>query len=149
MPITAGEYLTSEILFKVGSKGLLSVLPTDMIAIAGVEGLAISIDGKQVEWSPMDQGGFVRAMMTGKKITISMAAKRTIGDAGQEYIAGLTWLNGTACTTKFEITFPDGDKLTGNVVVNVKKFAGGESTDPSGLEFELTFDGKPTYTPGV
>ena len=149
MPFTAGEYLTSELTFKVGTKGLASVLPTDMAVIVGMEGLNIAIDGKVVDWYAMDQGGSARAMMTGKKISISMSGKRTIGDAGQDYIAGLAFLNGRDCTTKLEINFPDGDKLTGNVVIDVKKFAGGDSTDPSGLEFEIIFDGKPTYTPGV
>ena len=149
MPFTAGEYLTSELTFKVGKLGLASAVPADMAVIVGMEGLSIAIDGKVVDWYAMDQGGFARAMMTGKKISISMSGKRSVGDPGQDYIAGLAFLNGRDCSTKFEINFPDGDKLTGNVVIDVKKFAGGDSTDPSGLDFEVIFDGKPTYTPAV
>ena len=45
--------------------------------------------------------------------------------------------------------FPDGDKLEFDCIVNVTTPFGGDSTNVSGLEFELQSDGKPIYVPAV
>lgn len=143
------NYAVHGITFKIGKAGRSSAA-LDMVAIADVEGLKLVIDGKMAEWTPMDQLGWVRSMMTGKKASLSLSGKRNVGDPGNDYIFGTSFGVGASCESKLEITLPDDEGvLTGNVVIDVKTPFGGETADASLLEFDLIFDGKPTFTPGV
>lgn len=144
-----GVYPVYKNVFKIGTKGLASTLPADMVAIADIETFSPSIDGTVEEWTPMNTEGWVRALMTGKKLSISFSGKRNEGDAGNDYVAGLAWKDGLDCSTKAEWTFPSGAKLSFNCVVNVTTPGGGDSTNVDGLEFELICDGKPTFTPAT
>lgn len=144
-----GVYPVYKNVFKIGKKGLASALPADMVVIADIETFSPSIDGTVEEWTPMNTEGWVRALMTGKKLTVSLSGKRNEGDAGNDYVAGLAWKDGLDCSTKAEWTFPSGAKLSFNCVVNVTTPGGGDSTNVDGLEFELICDGKPTFTPAT
>lgn len=130
--------------FKIGTKGLKST-PTDMIAIANVENFAPSIDGGVEEWSAMEHGGWGDAMMTSKKLSFSFTGKRTYGDTGNDYVAGLAWKSGNDVVTKFEWEMPSGAKVTFDCIVNVTTPGGGDSTAVEGLEFEIICKGKPTF----
>lgn len=119
-----------------------------MIPIAEMETFEVSIDGNVVDWSPMEQKGWVRRLMTGKSFSISLSGKRQTGDAGNDYIAGLALKTGNDCSTTGAILFPDGALLLFDTVVDVGRPFGGQSKDVSVLEFDLLSDGKPTYTEG-
>lgn len=108
--------------------------------------LSIAIDGHVEEWTPLDSEGWVRRLMTGKSITITMGGKRNEGDAGNDYIAGLAFKNGKDCNSVFSIIFPDGSKLIFDCVINVTA-KGGVSTAVDELSWTVMSDGKPTYTP--
>ena len=114
-----------------------------------MESMSLSIDGTVEEWTPMDTEGWMRRLMTAKSFTIGLNGKRNIGDAGNDFIHGLAFKTGVACSTDAEIEFPDGAKLTFACVVSVTNTSGGDSTNVGPLEFEFLSDGKPTYTPGV
>lgn len=116
--------------------------------VKDAESLSIGIDGNIVEWTPMDQDGWTRRLMTGKSITVSMGGKRNYGDAGNDYVASLAFKNGQDCNSKFAIEFPDGATLSFDCVINVTSI-GGESTDGGALEWEAQSDGAPTYTAPV
>ena len=109
----------------------------------------IGMNGKSSveKWTTMTTAGWARSLMTGKAFSISLKGKRSVGDPGNDYVAGLAWKDGLACSTKAEIEFPDGAKLSFDCVVDVKTPFGGDSTNVSTLEFDLVGDGKPTYTP--
>lgn len=146
---SAGVFPVYKNVFKIGTKGLLSVTPTDFVVIADLETFSPSIDGTVEEWTPMDTEGWARAVMTGKKFSISLSGKRNNGDPGNDYVAGLAWKDGLDCSSKCEWTLPSGAKLAFSCVVNVTTPGGGDSTNVDGLEFELTGDGKPVFTPAV
>lgn len=145
MAVTSGVYPVFENVFKVGTAGASST-STDMKTVADLTSFSVSIDGNVQEWTPMTTEGWVRRLMTGKGITITLSGKRNVGDAGNDYVAGLFMSTGAAAETKFEWDFPNGDKLEMDVVVNVTAL-GGESTDVDVLEFNVMSNGKPTYTP--
>ena len=42
-----------------------------------MESFSIAIDGSVQNWNPMDMKGWSRALMTGKKLTISLKGKET------------------------------------------------------------------------
>lgn len=149
MPGAIGVFPVYKNIFKIGKLGLASVPLTDMVEIADLETFSPSIDGTVEEWTPMNTDGWARAIMTGKKFSLSMSGKRNSGDLGNDYIAGLAWKDGLDCSTKCEWTLPSGAKLAFNCVVNVTTPGGGDSTNVDGLEFELIGDGKPVFTPAV
>lgn len=109
--------------------------------------LTIAIDGQVQEWYPLDSEGWVRRLMTGKSITITMGGKRNEGDPGNDYVAGLAFKNGQDCNSVFSVIFPDGAKLTFDCVINVTGL-GGESTAVNELSWTVMSDGKPEYTEG-
>lgn len=134
--------------FKFGTKGVESV-DEDMQMPSDLENFAPSIDGTLEEWYAMDASGWAKSAMTGKKLSFSFKGKRSVGNAGNDYIAGLAWKFGQDVMTKFEWTMVSGAKLSGDVVINVTTPGGGDSTNVDTLEFEAVFYGKPTYTPAA
>lgn len=135
-----GVYPVFENKFKIGASS------NSLNTIADMESFSVSIDGNTEEWSPMDAEGWLRRLNTGKALTISLNGKRNIGDAGNDFVAGLAWNTGTDCNAYFEWEFPGGAKLAFGCVVNVTNLGGGESRNVAPLEFEVLSDGKPTYT---
>lgn len=143
MAFESGVFPVFDIVFKISATGA-SGEPTT--TIADMESFSIAIDGNTVTWNPMDQKGWSRALMTGKKLTISLKGKRNVGDAGNDYVASTAFKDGLDCSTKAAVEFPDGTKLTFNCVLDVKNVLGGESQDVAPLEFDMICDGKPTFT---
>ena len=132
-------------LFKVNTAGR-SGSDTTLAIIADMTTFTVSVEGKNEEWFPLDQEGWARNAVTGKKMLISLAGKRNYGDAGNDYIASMMTKTGKDCESTFEWVLPDGSKLSGNCVINLTTPAGGDSTAIDNLEFEILFDGKPTFT---
>ena len=119
-------------------------------AIADMESFSVSFDNGVEEWTPMDTEGWIRRLMTAKGITISVAGKRNIGDAGNDYVAGKWSANGRDAEGYFDWTFPDGTVVAfENAVINVTACNGGDSTGVGPLEFDVMSNGKPTITPAI
>nr|DAF53210.1 MAG TPA: major tail protein [Siphoviridae sp. ctrap8] len=112
--------------------------------VRDAESLSISVDGTIEEWNPMDQAGWVRRLMTGKSLGMSMGGKRNYGDEGNDYVAGLAYKTGQDCNSWVSIIFPNLDQLLIPAVINVTSL-GGDSTSIDALEWEAQSDGKPTY----
>lgn len=139
-----GVYPCYENQFKIGAAA------DSATAIADMETFGVSFDNGVEEWTPFDTEGWVRRLMTGKGITISVNGKRNIGDTGNDYIAGLMMKNGRDAEAYFEWMFPDGSKIAfENAVINVKNIGAGDSTGVGPLEFDVMSNGKPTYTPAA
>lgn len=130
--------------FKFGTKGIGSGTE-NMVMPADLENFAPTIDGTVEEWYSMDAKGWAKAAMTGKKLSFSFTGKRSVGDEGNDYIAGLAWKFGNDVMTDFEWTMVSGATLSGQVVINVTTPGGGDSTNVDKLEFEAVFYGEPTY----
>ena len=141
-----GVYPVYENAFKINNRGRSG---DALVTIAEMESFSVSIDGNTAEWSPLEAAGWMRRMVTGKSLTITLTGKRHVGDAGNDYLAGLAWCTGADCNSQFEWTFPSGAKLKFDCVVNVTNPGGGESRDVAPLEVEILSDGKPTFTPAV
>lgn len=136
--------------FKFGIKGLTSI-EKDMVTPTDLENFAPSIDGTIEEWFAMDAKGWAKAAMTGKKMSFSFKGKRSVGDPGNDYIAGLAWKFGQDVMTKFEWVMVSGAKIEAEVVINVTTPGGGDTTNIDSLEFEAIIYGEPKFTaaPGV
>lgn len=116
-------------------------------AIADMETFSVSFDNGVEEWTPFDTEGWVRRLMTAKGITISVNGKRNVSDTGNDFVAGLSFLNGRDAEGYFGWTFPDGTIVSwDNAVYNVKNIGAGDSTAVGPLEFDVMSNGKPTIT---
>lgn len=111
--------------------------------ILDMENFSVAFDNEIQEWKPYDMEGWTRRLMTAKSITVSVTGKRNVGDAGNDFIAGLAFLNGTAVTGIIQWTFPDGTKIVIPCVFNVTSIGVGETANVAPLEFEAQSDGKP------
>ena len=148
MAMNTGVYPVYENKFKVGTRGRASE-EGDMAAIAELETFEVSIDGNTVKWSPMEMQGWLRRMVTGKALTITLTGKRCLGDAGNDYVAQSAWTTGDGCASKFEWEFPSGAKLAFDCVLNVTNPGGGESRDVAMMAGEGMCAGKHTFTPAL
>lgn len=118
--------------------------------IADMESFSVSFDNGVEEWTPLDSGGWMRRLMTAKSVSISVAGKRNVGDAGNDFVAGLAFKNGRDAEADFEWTFPDGTKVIfAGSIINVTELGAGDSTGVAPLAFDVMSNGKPTVTPKV
>ena len=128
--------------FKVGISGRETAEAT----IANLTNFAPSVEGGVEEWNPMEAEGWGDAMMTSKKLSFSFQGKRTYGDPGNDFIAGLAWKSGNDVVAPFAWEMPSGAKVEFTAIINVTTPAGGDSTNVDNLEFEVICKGKPKFT---
>lgn len=142
MATTSGVFPCYENQFQVKSG-------STYVGIADCETFEVAFDNNVEEWTPFDSEGWVRRLMTGKGVTITVSGKRNIGDAGNNYIASLAFENGRDAEVDFKWTFKDGTvvEFTGSPI-NVTALGSGDSTAVAPLEFEVMSNGKPTVTAG-
>ena len=143
--VSAGVFAVHNNVFKIGTSGRESTSEQKKV-IKNLETFSPSFDNGVEEWNAMDQEGWISRLMTGKGITISFTGKRTIGDEGNDYVAGLTFLNEQAANSVLDWEFPDGTIVSIPCVVNVTNNGGGDTTNVAPLEFDIMSDGKPTIT---
>lgn len=141
-----GVYPVYENQFKIDKTGGTGATAENLVTIADMESFSVSIDGNVEEWKPFDQEGWTRRLVTGKALTVSVAGKRNIGDAGNDYVAGLALKTGADSHTTVVWTFPSGATLTIPCVINVTEWESGDSTAVAPLAFDIMSDGKPTFT---
>lgn len=151
MATTSGVYPCYENQFKIKTGMTAGENPTTVMStIADCESFSVSFDNGVEEWHPFEQEGWVRRLLTSKGVTISVSGKRCVGDAGNDFIAGLAWKNGRAAESDFVWTFPDGTVVTfTDAVINVTNIGSADSTSVAPLEFEVQSNGRPGVTPAA
>lgn len=118
-----------------------------MASIAECETFSVSIDNGVEEWHNFEDQGWVKRLMTAKGVTITVTAKRSVGDTGNDAVAALAWENGRDAERDFQWTFPDGTVIKfADSVINVTNIGAGDSTAVAPLEFQVMSNGKPTVT---
>lgn len=142
---TTGVYPCYENQFQIDTSTSESAAMKD---IADCESFSVSFDNGVEEWTPFNTEGWIRRLMTSKGVTISVTAKRNVGDAGNDAVAALAWVNGRKAEKDFQWTFPDGTQVKfAGAVINVTNVGAGDSTAVAPLEFEIMSNGKPEVTP--
>ena len=140
---TTGVYPCYENQFKIAT----SESGDATASIADCESFSVSFDNGVEEWTPFDTEGWTRRLLTAKSITISVTAKRNVGDDGNDAVAALAWKNGRDAERNFAWTFPDGTEVKfAAAVINVTNVGAGDSTAVAPLEFEILSNGKPNIT---
>ena len=144
MAVTSGVYPCYENQFKVD---VSNTSTASFKTIADMETFSVSFDNGVEEWTPFEQEGWVRRLLTGKGITITVNGKHNIGDDGNDFIADMFMKNGRDAEADIQWTFPDGGVLLiTDAVINVTNIGAGDSTAVGPLEFEIMSNGKPSYT---
>lgn len=140
---TTGVYPCYENQFKIAT----TAAGEATAPIADCESFSVSFDNGVEEWTPFDTEGWTRRLLTAKSISISVTAKRNVGDAGNDAVADLAWKNGREAERDFAWTFPDGTEVKFNdAVINVTNVGAGDSTAVAPLEFEILSNGMPDIT---
>ena len=138
----SGVYPCYENQFKIGTAGAQT-----LNTIADMESFSVSFDDGVEEWTPFETEGWKRRLKTAKGLSISVSGKRNVGDAGNDFVAGLAFKNGRESEADFEWTFPDGTVVKfADAVINVTALGSSDSTGVAPLEFEVLSNGKPTVT---
>jgi hypothetical protein len=144
-----GVYPCYENQFSIDTTGGDGSTVANCKTIADMESFSVSIDGNIEEWSPYNMEGWMRRMVTGKSIGITVSGKRNVGDDGNDYVAGLALKTGKDCETAVVWNFPSGAKLVVPCVINVTEWGAGDSRSVAPLAFEIQSNGKPTFTPAT
>ena len=144
MATTTGVFPCYENQFKVNTSSTSSA---SWATIADCETFEVSFDNGVEEWTPFESEGWIRRLMTAKAVTITVTGKRNVGDAGNNFIAGLAFKNGRDAEADFQWTFKDGTVVTfTGSPINVTALGSGDSTAVAPLEFEVMSNGKPTIS---
>lgn len=116
----------------------------NMVTIADCETFSVAFDNGIEEWHSFEEEGWVRRLMTSKSITMSVTAKRNVGDEGNDFVADKAWKNGRNAEANFYWVFPDGTTIKfKNAIISVSNAGSGDSTAAAPLEFEVQSNGKP------
>ena len=138
----SGVYPCYENQFSIGA-----VNAETLSSIADCVSFGVSFEDNVEEWTPYSSEGWKRRLKTGKGVTISVTAKRNVGDTGNDFVAGLAFKNGRESECDFQWNFPDSTIVKfGSAVINLKSLGGGDSTNVAPLEFDIMSNGKPTIT---
>ena len=132
--------------FKFGIKGLEST-EEQMVVPKDLTNFAPAIEGTTEDWFAMDANGWSKTAVTGKKLSFSFQGKRSVGDPGNDYIAGMIMAMGKDAMTKFEWEMVSGAKLAFDCVINITTPGGGDTTNLDSLEFDAICYGEPNFTP--
>ena len=142
MSTTTGVFPCYENQFKIN---VSSTGTASWKTIADCETFEVSFDNGVEEWTPFESEGWVRRLMTAKNVTITVTAKRNIGDDGNNFVAGLAFENGRDAEADFQWIFKDGTVVTfEGSPINVTALGSGDSTAVAPLEFEVLSNGKPS-----
>ena len=141
--ITVGQYSVSNCKVKIKT----ATEPSETYSeIADLEEMSLSIENNVETWYSINDEGWQNALLTAKALSGSFSGKRTLGDAGNDYVDGLRYKIGKDAEADWEIDFPDGSKLDFTAVTALTDILGA-ATDVAPLSGDLTGKGKPTFTP--
>lgn len=143
--VTVGQYAVSECKVKVKTSDASAQTAT-YSEIADLEEVNLSLENNTETWYSIKDGGWQNALLTAKALTGSFSGKRTLGDAGNDYLESLRYNIGKSAEADWQIEFPDGSKLEFTAVTALTDILGA-ATDVAPLSGDLTGKGKPTFTP--
>ena len=123
--------------------------PTWAVVSDGFDNISKALNEVLYQGSYLGDHGWGSTEVTGGQLIVTLSGVRKHGDAAQDYIFSDEVKNawGDARKTTFEITYPDGGKINGNITLAKITEGGGASQGADAITVEIHFNGKPTYTP--
>ena len=133
--------------FTIGEAGGNSI-PENVIANCLT--FSVAINGNVEEWTAFENEGWKSRELTGKDIVLTVTAKRTVGDTGNDMVADCEFATLDNAKKDFAWMLLDGSKVwLKNAVVNVTNDGTGDATNVGELSFTVSSNGKPTFVPAA
>lgn len=123
--------------------------PTWAVLSDGFDNISKALNEVLYQGSYLGDHGWGSTEVTGGQLIVTLSGVRKHGDAAQDYIFSDAVKNawGDARKTTFEITYPDGGKVSGSITLAKITEGGGASQGADAITVEIHFNGKPTFTP--
>lgn len=119
------------------------------LPVAQMETFEITVETGVETWNPMELEGWQDALATSKSIAFKLSGKRCIGDAGNDFAAGMLLAVGQDAYASFDWIRPTGETLHLDRAVITVEGAGGDSTGVEPLVINVQGACKPTVTPAT
>lgn len=142
--VTVGQFAVSQC--SVAVKTSASEQTAVWSDIADLEEVSLSVENNIETWYSIADEGWQNALLTAKALSGSFSGKRTLGDTGNDFLAGKRFSIGKDAEADFKITFPNDATLEFTAIVGITDILGA-ATDVAPLSGDLTGKGKPTFTP--
>jgi hypothetical protein len=111
----------------------------------GIEGMEFSENEQNQQFFFLCGEGFASNETTGAAPELTITGRRIVGDAAQDYIAGLQFKLGSERNSSVKIT-AEGKVITCNCTIGAITSFGGQTMDVNAFGCTIRFNGKPTVT---
>lgn len=111
----------------------------------GIEGMEFTENEQNQQFFFLCGEGFAHNEVTGAAPELTITGRRIVGDAAQDYIAGLQFKLGTDRNSSVKIT-AEGKVITCNCTIGAITSFGGQTLDVNAFGCTIRFNGKPTVT---
>jgi hypothetical protein len=111
----------------------------------GIEGMEFSENEQNQQFFFLCGEGFASNETTGAAPELTITGRRIVGDAAQDYIAGLQFKLGSERNSSVKIT-AEGKVITCNCTIGAITSFGGQTLDVNAFGCTIRFNGKPTVT---
>lgn len=122
----------------------------EMVIGAGITGVDPDNNEETEDTFYYDGKGSATTDVTGFKMSYSFEGHRKYGDPAQDFIMALA--NKTGPDRKVDdyiVTEPNGDKWNGPATISDIKLPGGDANSKGEIEWTISYDGAPIFTPAV
>jgi hypothetical protein len=111
----------------------------------GIEGMEFAENEQNQQFFFLCGEGFANNETTGAAPELTITGRRIVGDAAQDYIAGLQFKLGSERNTSVKIT-AEGKVITCDCTIGAITSFGGQTLDVNAFGCTIRFNGKPTVT---
>jgi hypothetical protein len=111
----------------------------------GIEGMEFSENEQNQQFFFLCGEGFASNETTGAAPELTITGRRIVGDAAQDYIAGLQFKLGSDRRTSVKIT-AEGKVIACDCTIGAITSFGGQTLDVNAFGCTIRFNGKPTVT---
>lgn len=111
----------------------------------GIESMQFAENEQNQQYFFLCGEGFAHNETTGASPELVITGRRIVGDAAQDYIAGLQFELGSDRNSSVKIT-AEGKVITCDCTIGAITTFGGNTTDVNAFGCTIRFNGKPTVT---
>ena len=119
--------------------------PTWSKLCAGIEGMTFTENEQNQQYFFICGEGFAHNETTGAAPELAITGRRIVGDAAQDYIAGMQFKLGTDRNSKVKVITGGKQIVCGCSIGGISSF-GGNTLDVNAFGCTIRFNGKPVVT---
>lgn len=119
--------------------------PTWAKLCKGIEGMTFAENEQNQQYFFICGQGFAHNEVTGAAPELTITGRRVVGDAAQDYIAGLQFALGEERNSSVKVISGGQQMICDCSIGNIQSF-GGNTLDVNAFGCTIRFNGKPTVT---